>query len=198
MYILLMNGMCIYEFLSCVRLYGAICPNIENCIQIIYYFAMIIIGACNLYYVINIFRTDRKTKEQNTRKEDRRYIFNLMLKYEFPEFFSFFKKIQGECTTLLSESGNGCRQECKEQLRDFLTDAFINYRLDFLIVLSAIDDNLYKDVLQRTDSLQDTLTENLFDAGVNLYVKEKYDQLIVNPIMQCKKETLNILTKYGS
>lgn len=51
-------------------------------------------------------------------------------------------------------------------------------------------------VISIADNLQSVLSQNLFDEGVNLNVKEKYKELIENPIANAQREILSALYQY--
>lgn len=160
---------------------------------------MIITGICNLIYVFILFLYNWKTNKKQAEESKRRYMLSkFILEHELPTFYTFFKELQDASNILLQQDGRGCDQNNKKDLDDKWKDLFSNFRSEFIESLSAIDECLYAAIMKLMEELEDALTINLFDLGVNLYVPEKYKELIVNPICKCKKEMLRELVKYGN
>ena len=154
---------------------------------------MIIISACNLIFAFYLFYYNKK---ENKKKEERKTLLNnLVLRYKLSEFYLFYNSLLKESSNLLLK-GDISLDDKKIILDDKYSDIFSDFRLSFIESLGAIDELLYEKVLSIADNLQSVLSQNLFDEGVNLNVKEKYKELIENPIANAQREILSALYQY--
>lgn len=159
----------------------------------IYKVSMIIISACNLIFAFYLFYYNKK---ENKKKEERKTLLNnLVLRYKLSEFYLFYNSLLKESSNLLLK-GDISLDDKKIILDDKYSDIFSDFRLSFIESLGAIDELLYEKVLSIADNLQSVLSQNLFDEGVNLNVKEKYKELIENPIANAQREILSALYQY--
>jgi len=60
----------------------------------------------------------------------------------------------------------------------------------------AIDEGLYNKILLKVDDLIDSLTNTIFDEGINLSHQPKYEELISKKIKESKTDILKILFSY--
>lgn len=106
-----------------------------------------------------------------------------------------FACIHTECQILLNtEIGEEKR---KEQANGKLEELFIQLNLEFITTLRAVDIKLSDEILSISDTLQSKLSENIFDNGVNLHVRDKYDELIQTPISNAEIEILKKLYEFS-
>lgn len=162
----------------------------------IYKVSMIIIGACNLIFAFYLFYYNKKeNKKKEERVERKTLLNNLVLRYKLTEFYLFYNSLLKESSNLLLKDDISLDDK-KIILDDKYSDIFSDFRLSFIESLGAIDELLYEKVLSIADNLQSVLSQNLFDEGVNLNVKEKYKELIENPIANAQREILSALYQY--
>ena len=87
----------------------------------------------------------------------------------------------------------GCDKSAVEKSiqTDFrkLNERFVNF-------LEAIDGTLYHSMLDACDQCRDKIVSNIGDDGVNLWVDEKYKDLIMKPLDDTKKKMLSQLLNY--
>lgn len=162
----------------------------------IYKVSMIIISACNLIFAFYLFYYNKKENKKKEEKVERKTLLNnLVLRYKLSEFYLFYNSLLKESSNLLLK-GDISLDNKKIILDDKYSDIFSDFRLSFIESLGAIDELLYEKVLSIADNLQSVLSQNLFDEGVNLNVKEKYKELIENPIANAQREILSALYQY--
>ena len=161
----------------------------------IYKVSMIIISACNLIFAFYLFYYNKKENKKKEEKVERKTLLNnLVLRYKLSEFYLFYNSLLKESSNLLLKDDISLDDK-KIILDDKYSDIFSDFRLSFIESLGAIDE-LYEKVLSIADNLQSVLSQNLFDEGVNLNVKEKYKELIENPIANAQREILSALYQY--
>lgn len=162
----------------------------------IYKVSMIIISACNLIFAFYLFYYNKKENKKKEEKVERKTLLNnLVLRYKLSEFYLFYNSLLKESSNLLLKDDISLDDK-KIILDDKYSDIFSDFRLSFIESLGAIDELLYEKVLSIADNLQSVLSQNLFDEGVNLNVKEKYKELIENPIANAQREILSALYQY--
>lgn len=167
-------------------------PFLDN----VYKISMIIIGACNLIFAFYLFYYNKKENKKKEQKTERKSLLNnLVLRYKLTEFYLFYNSLLKESSILLQNDTKSLDVK-KNTLDDKYSDVFSDFRLSFIESLGAIDESLYGKVLSIADNLQSVLSQNLFDEGVNLNVKEKYKELIENPIANAQREILSALYQY--
>lgn len=171
-------------------------PSKVSALDTIYKLAMIVIGACNLIFTFFLFYHNKKTAKQKTDAEHKKAIlYDLVLNYKMDTFYSTFASLVN-VSQILIEKNNVNIEDKKITLDDKYQDIFSSFRLNFAEVLGAIDNDLYRNVMIHADNLQGVLSNNLFDEGVNLDKKNKYEELIVTPILNAQKDMLAVINSY--
>lgn len=161
----------------------------------IYKIAMIMVGLFNLGFAIYIFYFNFQNTAKKELKQNRKAMLDtLVLKYKLSDFYKCFGELNTKSQVLVEQSGDMDSKKIK--LDDAFMEIFADLRMNFIEALGAIDEDLYRSVLDKADNLQGILSENLFDEGVNRDVPEKYDELIQNPIAQYQKGILSLLYKF--
>lgn len=159
--------------------------------DIVYKIAIGIIAGCNLLFSIYIHKSHKK-KEIETNKQNLLNV--LILKHKLDKFYEIFKGIHSECKVLLDK--NIEENEKENLVNTKLEDLFIRLNIEFVTTLRAADISLSQEVLDIADKLQGKLSENIFDQGVNLHVKAKYDELIQNPISDAETQIIQKLYEF--
>lgn len=155
--------------------------------------ATVVIAVVN---VILLVRTSNKSKKADIAKNEqnrRLELFKtLVLDQNMEVFYKFYDDFTDESERLLTadtlESKKEIDQKLQEQTRYF--------RQRFTNILSAIDEQLYKDILNTTDSLMDPITEAIFDQGINLAHKPKFEEKISKVISDNQVKMIKILYHY--
>lgn len=159
----------------------------------IYKVAMIVIGACNLLFAFFLFYYNKKTAQKKTDAEHKKAVlYDLVLNYKMDTFYTIFANLVN-ASQILIEKNDVSIEDKKISLDDKFQDIFSSFRLNFAEVLGAIDNDLYHKIMTHADNLHEVLTKNLFDEGVNLDIKDKYEELIVTPILNAQKDMLVLI-----
>lgn len=167
-------------------------------LDIVYQIAMIIVGIVNLGFAFYIFIYQNRKEKQHIRLQERKYMLeNFILKFKLECFYDSFKQLLKESSSLVDEANKNKLEATKKDVESKYQEIFSSLRIYFIESLSAIDDNLYKSILADADALQGKLSEALFDDGVNLNKKAKYDELIQKPIFEYQGKMLKILCDFG-
>jgi hypothetical protein len=169
-------------------------PKIST-IQNFYYVATIVIALVNIALVFYIFFRNNKKEiilQESTRKIN--LLKTLVLDYNMSKFYEYFKNLIIETQEF---NRNNTTVEQKKASNDNIVDLTACFRRDFIVLFIAIDKSLYDKILIEIDSLIDSLTETLFDEGINLSHKPKFDELIVRRLNDSKIKILNVLFSYS-
>lgn len=167
-------------------------------LDVVYQIAMIIVGIVNLCFAFYIFFYQDRKEKLHIRLQDRKYMLeNFILKFKLECFYDSFKQLLMESSSLIDETNKNNLENTKKDVESKYQEIFSNLRIYFIESLSAIDNNLYMSILSDADALQGKLSEALFDDGVNLNKKAKYDELIQKPIFAYQGKMLKTLCDFG-
>ena len=112
--------------------------------------------------------------------------------------FSFFDNVETKLRERQSEINE---PSGKAAIDNDLQDLFITVRIQFTDLLLAIEDigtehSLYKNILLKFDELQTKLVLVVFDRGLNLTDKAKFNSEIVKELSKTKTGVIKILYNY--
>lgn len=159
-----------------------------------YKIAVGLMAICNFVLTIYIFFFNKNTNQRKEEKNDRqRLLCILVLNHKMSVFYNLFDKIQQETSRLKKET---VTDNLKSEINETLESLFSDFRKMFAEPVGAIDNNLYKRLMERSDMLQSDLSHSLFDKGVNLDVDDKFSSLIEEPIIKAQREMISILYKF--
>lgn len=164
---------------------------IDTVIDYGYKIAMVVIALVNIY-LVRQYHDKEDENDKKVKEKDRNILMlkTLILDHNLDDFYDIFRQIEEKSKVLENKDCN------KKQLEEELQECFHQLFQKFINFLGAIDKNLFDSMEKACDNCRDTLMTNIADAGVNLNVKEKYNELILNVINQSKKEMLSCLFKY--
>ena len=167
----------------------------EPMLDIISKVSSIVIALFSLFFTIYIFwYQNKKSKENNADSRKRDSMKTIILEHNLTWLFSFFDTVQNEIKVVnimvLSDSE-------KEVLNDKLQDELKNIRLKFTDLLLAVDKDLYENIKNSLDDLIDDLTESMFDEGINLTHKPKFEEKIISSISRYKTDIIKTLYDYN-
>lgn len=156
--------------------------------------ATIVIALVNLFFLIKFFNIKTK-KEEADKERDRKinWLKTLVLDHSLDSFYIFFDSLETELKKLKEQN---LQIEEKKQIDEKIGDQFILLRRNFTDTLIAVDDNLYKKVLNVSDKFQTHLTDTIFDNGINLAHPPKYQELVLEKLTISKTEIIKILFGY--
>lgn len=156
--------------------------------------ASIIIAIANVVLIIFIFRHNNKKDDSDKEKTRRQHLLKtLVLDYNMSKFYSFYQEIHKETNALLA---NNLSNEDKSRINENIKEKAVELRQNFIDMFLAIDDNLYQMLLSKIDELIDSLTNTIFDEGINLAFKPKYDEEVSKRIRESKTAIIGVLFSY--
>lgn len=161
----------------------------------IYLIATVLIAIVNVSLIIYIFvKNSKKDESHNEKNRKIDFLKTLILDYNMDKFYIYFKDIK-DITQALNNQNLSIEQ--KSIINDKLSDLATIYRQDFIELFLAVEHTLYDKILEETDSLIDGLTNIIFDEGINLSHKPKFDELVIKKIRESKTEIIKILFSYS-
>ncbi len=156
--------------------------------------ASIIIAIANVVLIIFIFRHNNKKDNTDKEKTRRQHLLKtLVLDYNMSKFYSFYQEIHKETNALLV---NNLSTEDKSRINENIKEKAVELRQGFIDMFLAIDENLYQMLLSKIDELIDSLTNTIFDEGINLAFKPKYDEEVSKRIRESKTAIIGVLFSY--
>lgn len=163
----------------------------QSALDVICKIATVLIAGFNAWFAYVIFKLKDK-KEDETKEADRKLalIKTLVFDYNLKYMYTFFDDLIVHLTKLREE--NADKRSIEQDIQaDFkaLNEKFIN-------LLAAIDLNLHRQILQISDNFRDKLVENIGDEGINLYVQNKFSDLIEKPYGKFKQDIIACLFNY--
>ena len=162
-------------------------------LDIVFKTATAIIALANLFFVIKFFKIKSKNDEKEKEKDTKiKWLKTLVLDHNLDSFYNFFENVENCLNNLKT---NNTLEE-KTRIDEMVGDEFIQLRRKFTDTLIAVDDNLYKKVLNVTDNFQTHLTNTIFDNGINLEYLPKFEELILEKLTIAKTEIIKLLFNY--
>lgn len=154
-----------------------------------------IFAITNLILAISVFRLDRASNEKKAEAERRLTMFKTLVldakMNTFHEAIKAMRKIVDDIPSM--EESVEKKTELNEQLRK----CFYELTVDFIDLFMAIDyKNLYEPIRDKKQDLQDELTNALFDEGIRLSHRPKYEERILAPMSKMQTEIIKILYNY--
>ena len=154
-----------------------------------------VFAIANLILAISVFRLDRASSEKKAEAERRLTMFKtLVLDAKMNSFHESIKSMR-EILDTLPKSDNDI--EKKQEINDALRAHFYELTVDFIDLLMAIDyKNLYEPIRDKSQNLQDELTKAIFDEGIRLSHRPKYEERILTPMSKMQTDIIKILYGY--
>ncbi len=154
-----------------------------------------VFAIANLILAISVFRLDRASSEKKAEAERRLTMFKtLVLDAKMNSFHESIKSMR-EILDTLPKSDNDI--EKKQEINDALRAHFYELTVDFIDLLMAIDyKNLYEPIRDKSQNLQDELTKAIFDEGIRLSHRPKFEERILTPMSKMQTDIIKILYGY--
>ena len=165
--------------------------NFYDILDYAYKIAMVVIAIFNACFAVYIYNSNSR-KSSKDKDADRKIALlkSLILDYNLKFLYDSFADLEKDLSKLKEK---GCDKSAVEKSiqTDFrkLNERFVNF-------LEAIDGTLYPSMLDACDQCLDKIVSNIGDDGVNLWVDEKYKDLIMKPLDDTKKKMLSQLFNY--
>lgn len=156
--------------------------------------ATVLIALANILWIIYVFFQNRKNSdEKNERLRKLGLMKSLVLDYNMKAFYDFFADV-GVITSDLKQ--NNLSNDQKKVINNAVIERERQFEKDFLDVLLAINSNLYTLLKTLVDGMVDQFTNSIFDSGINLYVEDKFNDLIETKLIETKREMIKALFSY--
>lgn len=158
--------------------------------------ANIIIAVFTLLFSIYIYYiTNKKEKEKNSKDRKTDSLKTIILEHNLKNLFSFYENV---INIMQPISERNHSDDEKEDINDNLQNTLKQLRLEFTDLFLAVDKKLYDCIKDSTDLLIDDLTNKMFDDGINLSHKPKFEEEITASISKSKTETVKYLYEFNS
>lgn len=158
--------------------------------------ANIIIAVFTLLFSIYIYYiTNKKEKEKNSKDRKTNSLKTIILEHNLKNLFSFYENV---INIMQPISERNHSDDEKEDVNDNLQNTLKQLRLEFTDLFLAVDKKLYDCIKDSTDLLIDDLTNKMFDDGINLSHKPKFEEEITANISKSKTETVKYLYEFNS
>lgn len=168
----------------------------SNTLDTISKIANIIIALFTLAFSVYIFYFSTEKDDENdlkNRKTDS--LKTIILEHNLKKLFSFYETTM-EIMKPISVKEHS--DEDKEEINDSLQNNLKQLRLEFTDLFLAVDKELYDCIKNSTDLLVDDLTNKMFDEGINLRHKPKFEEQITSSISKSKTETVRYLYEFNT
>lgn len=151
-------------------------------------------AAGNIGFNIYSFRKkNQREDEDRIRKQRLDWLKTLILDSNLTVFFDFFDHVEQELRHLtIPKSGEVEKKLAIEKIND----QRIFLRRKFISLLAAVDENLYNCTLEKVDNLIDGFTANIADEGINLKHEPKFEEIIINRIIETRTEIIKEFFKF--
>ncbi len=163
--------------------------------DVIHKSATVVLAGCTLFTSYYIYKSNKNNLAVD-KKKDRNIqsLKVLILDHNLKFLYYCFENL----TTILDGfKAAGLSDAEKGSINDQVSDEFIALRIKFVDILLAVDEKLYNNILAQLDTFQDSLTEAVFDNGVNLSHVPKFDELITSKQAVLKTEIIKALFSYN-
>ena len=154
-----------------------------------------VFAIANLILAVSVFRLDRASNEKKAEAERRLTMFKtLVLDAKMNSFHESIKSMR-EILDALPKLDNDIKE--KQKINDALRTHFYELTVDFVDLLMAIDyKNLYEPIRDKSQNLQDELTKAIFDEGIRLSHRPKFEERILTPLSKMQTDIIKILYGY--
>ena len=144
-------------------------------------------------YIFYFSTNKDEEKESKNRKTDS--LKTIILEHNLKKLFSFYELTMNLMQPLIEKVHS---DEDKQNINNNLQNNLTQLRLEFTDLFLAVDKELYNSIKDSTDLLIDDLTNKMFDEGINLNHKPKFDEEITSSISKSKTETVRHLYEFNT
>ena len=147
-------------------------------------------------YLFFIFLEEIQIKILKILKKNRKLslLKILILDYNMQHLYQFFEDLKIESKKL---TVNNLDDVAKKEINEKMLSYGNELRQKFIDPFLAIDSNLYNNILHSVDELQDSMTNTIFDEGINLSHAPKFNELITSEITKTKTQIIKLLFEYS-
>lgn len=169
--------------------------NTPSTLDLICKIATVSIALINIVLIVYIFLRNNNRDNKNNEKNRKIGLLKiLILDYNMKYLYQFFIDILNE-TSKLKE--NELNYNIKEEVNNNLLSCGNELRQKFIDSFIAVDSTLYNNILHSIDELLDSITNSIFDEGINLAYAPKFNELIINKMTNTKTHIIKLLFSYS-
>lgn len=163
--------------------------------DIIFNVCTIVCTIINVFLVYYIYKQGNKRDDEKTEKQHRINMFQvLVLNYNIQRLYDFYDELIN--TVNILQNSKLSEEQKMEINGKIVNEIGVAFRIKFVDCLNAISPSLYNDVLNLLDALIDNITNAIFDEGIKLSHRPKFDEVITTKIFRTKTEMLKRIFEY--
>lgn len=171
-------------------------------IDVLYKLSMVAIALFNVFYVIRLNKNQNQDKQSQRQTEHRMDLLKtIVLIPNLKKMYKFLDNLWTELEKLKLESEDEKNSDkentVKKEIEPIIQSQFSTFRSDFIIALNATTPSLGNKVERISDTMRDTLLENMADPGINLWVATYFNDKIKSVFEKGKMDLLNTLFNYN-
>lgn len=171
-------------------------------IDVLYKLSMVAIALFNVFYVIRLNKNQNQDKQSQRQTEHRMDLLKtIVLIPNLKKMYKFLDNLWTELEKLKLESEDEKNSDkentVKKEIEPIIQNQFSTFRSDFIIALNATTPSLGNKVERISDTMRDTLLENMADPGINLWVATYFNDKIKSVFEKGKMDLLNTLFNYN-
>lgn len=160
-----------------------------------YKVSMVVIALFNIGYAIWLYKKNQDVLKEKNLYESRRAMLSLLvLNHKMDSFYKYMTEIHNSTYRFVKE--NKTNKTLKQEIEADVLESFINLRLHFIDIFSAVDKELAKQLQADADDLQGVISSAIWDSGINLNIEDKYNEQIMNPISSAQTKMINRLFNF--
>ena len=180
---------------TCVRFACDALSSKMSVYEIIFNTTNILCTIINVVLVYYIYKQGNSRDDDKTERQRKREMFQtLILNNNIKAFYDFYYNLIEVSNQLLTP---GLSLEEKQNINDKILEFGTIFRIEFVDSLNAIDESLYNKMITKYDTLVDGITNTIFDEGINLSHRPKFEELITSGIFVAKTQMLKLLFNYN-
>jgi len=153
----------------------------------------------SLAFYVFIYQRRKDNKEQAERNKEihrnvrLQWFKDAIIQPNLTDIYTFYSNVHQSVTTLTGKTLTDAQKaEVVEKIKTYC----YNFRKLFIDLIGAVDKDTQAKVQRNLDNLLDTLTNNVFDEGINLSHLPTYNEKIEKPVNNCKTALFTILFNY--
>ena len=171
-------------------------------IDVLYKLSMVAIALFNVFYVIRLNKNQNQDKQSQRQTEHRMDLLKtIVLIPNLKKMYKFLDNLWTELEKLKLESEDEKNSDkentVKKEIEPIIQSQFSTFRSDFIIALNATTPSLGNKVERISDTMRDTLLENMADPGINLWVATYFNDKIKSVFEKGKMDLLNTLFNFN-
>ena len=160
--------------------------------------SMVLIALFNVFYVWKLNKSENQDKEVQRKKERKSDMLKTIVLFpNLNKMYSFLDNLWVELYKLKLEGENDKNVDkenlIKQEIEPKIQLLFTSFRSDFIIVINATVPDLGNKIEQISDTMRDTILQNMADPGINLWIPKYFNDKIKSVYEKGKMDMVNAL-----